>query len=144
MPFRERNERSASPRSTRCSSPNLKLRYAQARRYSSSKGGVTPFCAETPLSSTGKSITIVRELDLTNRAQAPRLRLLSNPKTSAFLSLAFSGTILDLARSPTTSACKLKLHFQMAAELFSPAKGHLLTGMNFLQLSQSFIEAHWR
>ncbi|KAK6008423.1 hypothetical protein QM012_000326 [Aureobasidium pullulans] len=66
--FRERDERSASPKATRCSSPNLRLRYAQTRPCSarstspnknaaSPKGGsVTPFCAETPSSSTGSQI----------------------------------------------------------------------------------------
>ncbi|KAG9644424.1 hypothetical protein KCU64_g11349, partial [Aureobasidium melanogenum] len=69
MPFRERDERSASPKATRCSSPNLKLRCVQARRCSarssspgkniaSPKGGVTPFCAQTPLSSTASQIAL--------------------------------------------------------------------------------------
>ncbi|KAG9690558.1 hypothetical protein KCU95_g10213, partial [Aureobasidium melanogenum] len=67
MSFRERDGRSASPKSTRCSSPNFKLRYIQTRRDSarsslsnknvtSSKGDVTPFCAQTPSSSTGSQI----------------------------------------------------------------------------------------
>ncbi|KAH0354454.1 hypothetical protein KCU81_g1273, partial [Aureobasidium melanogenum] len=67
MSFRERDGRSASPKSTRCSSPNLKLRYIQTRRDStrsslsnknvtSPKGDVTPFCAQTPSSSTGSQI----------------------------------------------------------------------------------------
>lgn len=78
VPFRERDERSASPKATRCSSPNLKLRCVQARRCSarssspgkniaSPKGGVTPVCAQTPLSSTGRSIADAPKLDLTNR-----------------------------------------------------------------------------
>ncbi|KAG9591121.1 hypothetical protein KCU77_g6712, partial [Aureobasidium melanogenum] len=67
MSFHERDGRSASLRATRCSSPNLKLRCVQARRCSSRssspnknivspKGGVTPFCAQTPSSSTGSQI----------------------------------------------------------------------------------------
>ncbi|KAH0006660.1 hypothetical protein KCU78_g12196, partial [Aureobasidium melanogenum] len=67
MSFRERDGRSASPRTTRCSSPNLKLRYVQSRRCSarssspskdvvSPKGGFTPFCAQTPSSSAGSQV----------------------------------------------------------------------------------------
>ncbi|KAG9675909.1 hypothetical protein KCU99_g5842, partial [Aureobasidium melanogenum] len=67
MSFRERDGRSASPRTTRCSSPNLKLRYVQSRRCSarssspskdvvSPKGDFTPFCAQTPSSSAGSQV----------------------------------------------------------------------------------------
>ncbi|KAH0371625.1 hypothetical protein KCU65_g1666, partial [Aureobasidium melanogenum] len=74
MSFRERDGRSASPMSIRCSSPNRKLRYVQARRDStrssssnknvaSPTGGVTPFCAQTPSSTSSQIAPPVQPKD---------------------------------------------------------------------------------
>ncbi|CAD0099413.1 unnamed protein product, partial [Aureobasidium mustum] len=93
MSFRERDERSASPKATRCSSPNLKLRYAQASRcasrsastnknfsIASPNGDVTPFCAATPSSSTGRSIADAPEIDFTDRTQGSQVAPPVKPK----------------------------------------------------------------